>query len=566
MKIVFRTFLLIATLAFISFPALAQDSEAPLPDNDSAGDREVWEEKEKNSEFSEEDEEGVEGGDYVRDEEINQMLDDLFGDITPEDEKEMKKAAPLVKEIKKPEAGEKENTHKTQILPSTIYKKQYSVQNSHLPKARTIDDFDRYVFSAAAADNINGLRALLNMGRSPNLQNRDGNTPLMASAFSDSINTARLLLIKGAEVNIQNDLGLTALHIAVHRGSNKVLKTLLNAGADVNIQDKNGNTSLIAASVSGNLNAARALTDAGAEVDTQNNVGLTALHVAAYKGRTTIAQILLATDADPAIEDKNGATAEEMAVAGRHSVTVRALQGAGPRREAKLSSEFILDKLAGEDEKEPDWYISPSEKVRYDLLPLSEQIKWDELLASWVKADEKFESLSEEEKQDWNEKRKILQMVFSEYFIADTVEDQMALDEYMERWEDLGISEEERIIREEIKIKSAAEEEAVDEEKERMLNELEAIESQIPTTEDYQQLEKEYNEKFSADDKAPEELPEEITDESLAEELEETEETIEEPSVAPAIDEQPAPAENVDEGLWEDDTEFDDLDLPEVQW
>ncbi|MEJ0009069.1 MAG: hypothetical protein WDN72_00065 [Alphaproteobacteria bacterium] len=51
-----------------------------------------------------------------------------------------------------------------QVLPPTIYRRQYDEDNRHLPPAVYGADYDRALMVAVAANDINGTRALLDAG------------------------------------------------------------------------------------------------------------------------------------------------------------------------------------------------------------------------------------------------------------------------------------------------------------------------------------------------------------------------------------------------------------------
>ena len=487
-------------------------------------------------------------------EEIDDVLDDLFGE-KKEPEEIKPEEAPAQVEEKSEEVAEpaKETSTKGRIiLPSTIYKKRYNNENKHLPKAVYAEDLNKYLFAAAANDNINGLRALIDAGRDPNVKNALGNTPLMAAAYAGSINATRLLLVKGAKPDAQNNNGLTALHVAAHKGNNSIVKTLINAGAKADIKDKEGNTPLMAASAAGEIISAKMLIDNGVDVDSQNAMGLSALHIAAYKGRTNIVYLLLKANVDPSLRTKQDLTAEELAISGRHPLTARALQGAAPRREAKTNSDYILSQLSNDEEREATWYSKAAHLTHYEFLPLTDQKLWDKMLASWMVADEKFDQLSEVEKKQWKEKLGILKIVFRDYFTADTIENQMLLDRYMKKWElDINDTEAKQEQESEQENEESAQEEVekpkIDEEQERLVKELQEIEENIPSDEDFDKVKSEYKEKFGDEEEGlPIDLPDLISEDNA--EVSDSEETvIEQNQEAAPVQEQEGPMESEQE-------------------
>lgn len=118
-------------------------------------------------------------------------------------------------------------SYKVQKLPAPIYQRDYNRNNRHLPVAIYKGDVDFSVFKAAAHDNVNGLRALLNDGRRINMRNTQGDTPLIVAIRANSMKTARLLVARGADVSLKNSYGMGALDIA-RQQRNKPALTLLS--------------------------------------------------------------------------------------------------------------------------------------------------------------------------------------------------------------------------------------------------------------------------------------------------------------------------------------------------
>lgn len=79
------------------------------------------------------------------------------------------------------------------------------------------------------------INLLLNHGADINIQNSDGNTPIMCCSDAGALS---LLLheVPGLDLNIQNEEGETVLHLqAMTRGSELVIKDLVDAGANMDI-------------------------------------------------------------------------------------------------------------------------------------------------------------------------------------------------------------------------------------------------------------------------------------------------------------------------------------------
>lgn len=116
-------------------------------------------------------------------------------------------------------------------LPPSIYRKQYSADNQHLPKAVTREDYDRALFYTVAANDINGTRAFLERGADINMVNADGDTLLITAIRYRAIDTARLLLARGANPNLQGSGGITAMQYAIASGQNTLAVLLRARGA-----------------------------------------------------------------------------------------------------------------------------------------------------------------------------------------------------------------------------------------------------------------------------------------------------------------------------------------------
>lgn len=115
-------------------------------------------------------------------------------------------------------------------LPEEIYKKHYDTYNRHLPTAYYEQEYDRLVFLTAMHDDINGLRAILDSGRSPNLRDENGDTPLLLAVKNNSVRAAKLLLNRNADARIKDKNGYTAPAIAGAIGNDAMLRVF--AGLD----------------------------------------------------------------------------------------------------------------------------------------------------------------------------------------------------------------------------------------------------------------------------------------------------------------------------------------------
>ena len=181
---------------------------------------------------------------------------------------------------------------------------------------------------AAAGDDPNTVRALLNAGASAKWKSESGYTALMAAINNRRIVNAKILLDAGADVNARlpkdgdtpltlpwyykrdaseavlwllskgadpnaaNSVGRSALMLAIFGQPSTVIDALLRSGANVNAQDHNGNTALIAAAENNNVTAVKLLLDAHADRTMKNKKGKTALSIATDANYTEVVRLL----------------------------------------------------------------------------------------------------------------------------------------------------------------------------------------------------------------------------------------------------------------------------------
>ena len=137
--------------------------------------------------------------------------------------------------------------YRTQMLPDTIYMREYPRGNRSLPKAQYEQEWDRLMFVTASANNLNGLRALLNTGRTPDMRDNLGQTPLIVAIRYGARNTARLLLARGANPNAMDNAGNSAMHYAVSNNNYPMVRALIEMGARYDLADSRGVTPVMIA-------------------------------------------------------------------------------------------------------------------------------------------------------------------------------------------------------------------------------------------------------------------------------------------------------------------------------
>ncbi|XP_058499707.1 dynein axonemal heavy chain 12 [Solea solea] len=149
---------------------------------------------------------------------------------------------------------------------------------------------------------VHGLREnatfLLQNGSSPDLQNDEQDSPLVAAILNDQYDLATLLLRHRANVDQTGPLNRTALHESAFLGLENFVYLLLESGAKPNSCDIKMKTPLALAAQNGHLNVVEVLVQKGANVRCESESG-TILFEAAASGNPDIISLLLEHGADP---------------------------------------------------------------------------------------------------------------------------------------------------------------------------------------------------------------------------------------------------------------------------
>ena len=147
----------------------------------------------------------------------------------------------------------------------------------------------------------------LKNGADPNMELKDGSTPLIMAIRRNRPDLLQTLIKYGADIKRGAKRGSTPLHIAVSQNRSKCVDLLLKAGADINAPGAYGRTPLMEASRMGNLKIMEFLIDAHADVNAKDKMGRTALmHAAeAYKNALQACRMLVSSGADPMLFDQD---------------------------------------------------------------------------------------------------------------------------------------------------------------------------------------------------------------------------------------------------------------------
>jgi ankyrin repeat protein len=84
------------------------------------------------------------------------------------------------------------------------------------------------------------LLANVDHGLPVDVQDADGNTPLMLAAYHGHADTVRALVARGADVNVRNHRNQAPVAGALFKGEDEVVRLLVEAGADLDAGTPSG--------------------------------------------------------------------------------------------------------------------------------------------------------------------------------------------------------------------------------------------------------------------------------------------------------------------------------------
>jgi ankyrin repeat protein len=84
------------------------------------------------------------------------------------------------------------------------------------------------------------LAGFVDHGLPPDVQDEDGNTPLMLAAYHGHAATVRMLVERGADVDLRNKRNQSPVAGALFKGEDEVVRVLVGAGADLDAGTPSG--------------------------------------------------------------------------------------------------------------------------------------------------------------------------------------------------------------------------------------------------------------------------------------------------------------------------------------
>jgi hypothetical protein len=147
--------------------------------------------------------------------------------------------------------------------------------------------------AASYEGHLEVARLLLENGANINLEDGQGETPLVAAYHrNDNLEAMELLLKHGAAADVHYDHHGTILHDASYRGRVGVIELLLQYNADVNAGNADNWTPLFWASIGRRVEVVRLLLERGADISVQPSYALPLRH-ASRNGYLDVVRVLL---------------------------------------------------------------------------------------------------------------------------------------------------------------------------------------------------------------------------------------------------------------------------------
>ncbi len=164
----------------------------------------------------------------------------------------------------------------------------------------------------AVKGRFNAVGLLLMHGADANLADQIGETPLHVAAANDDLDAARALIDAGAQVAPVSMQGWTPLHVASLKGSLSVVALLLQSKVDADLENARSQTAINCAILGNNPKVVDYLLEHGADVNRTDRQGNTYLHFSLEEQHYDIVKLLIQAGANIDIVSDAGVTARDL--------------------------------------------------------------------------------------------------------------------------------------------------------------------------------------------------------------------------------------------------------------
>jgi len=155
--------------------------------------------------------------------------------------------------------------------------------------------------------------------------------PFIIAARTGDLPSIHDMLARGDSPDVRDKEGQTPLMIATINGDIDIAETIIGAAAKLDAKDNQGNTALGWAAIQNQLDIAEMLLNGGASPDVQNRQGMTPLMQAAKAGRYIQVELMLQHQPDLTLKDYTGRGVLGWARQSRDKRLVSLLENSGAR-------------------------------------------------------------------------------------------------------------------------------------------------------------------------------------------------------------------------------------------
>ncbi|KAF6814809.1 cyclin-dependent protein kinase complex component [Colletotrichum sojae] len=181
------------------------------------------------------------------------------------------------------------------------------------------------IFAAVDFGYLDTVILLIDSGVDVNIQDPEGNTPLIRAAFRGNVAMVKELLKRNANVAVKNKKGITAWSVRLEPGNEKEDA----GGVDPDAIDDIGTPALYTHASCGNLRVLEWLLDKGINPSNCTRFAWAPLHMSAYNGHIACVEALLRKGAEHSPISNTSQTPLDMAMRQGHKKIIQVLREAG---------------------------------------------------------------------------------------------------------------------------------------------------------------------------------------------------------------------------------------------